>query len=170
LPSTRDCSRGPGGHLAGTRARAVASGPGEPSSQWQRERVCAMRLPWLLDNGAPPRSRIRALAHRGPVGHLAGTAARAVRRVRRNVASVLPIPSRTRTSFNGAVDNFRFNRPSARRSGDAGQVSVEIADACSQTRTSWPVFDHRDRAQPYDLNVLLDRVRTPCPPEGPVKR
>jgi len=35
-----------------------------------------MSLPWLLDDGAPPESRIGTLAHRGPVGHLAGTGAR----------------------------------------------------------------------------------------------
>jgi hypothetical protein len=57
---------------------------------------CAMSLPCLLDMAAPPQSRIGTLAHRGPVGHLAGTGARTVRRVRRNDLGVLPIFRNTR--------------------------------------------------------------------------
>jgi hypothetical protein len=50
-----------------------------------------MTLPCLLDMAHPlfRDPRIGTLAHRGPVGHLAGTAARTVRRVRRNDLTVL---------------------------------------------------------------------------------
>ena len=47
-----------------------------------------MNLTCLLDT-EPPLSQIGTLAHWGPGGHLAGTEARTVRRVRRNDLSVL---------------------------------------------------------------------------------
>jgi hypothetical protein len=43
-------------------------------------------------------ARIGTLAHRGLVGHLAGTGARTVRRVRRNSLTLLSLRANTRVS------------------------------------------------------------------------
>src|SRR6266849_7486539 len=92
-------SQGPGGHLAGTGARTVRLVPRERPRQRASGCACATPvdgaacndLALLARHWRTPYSRIGTLAHRGPVGHLAGTGARTVRRVRRNDLGVLPI-------------------------------------------------------------------------------